>query len=104
SFTTRKRQRWVLPPLAAHTPALKIFAINSSGTGSGFSRRIARVLSMISNRSGMGISCPGPSVDVDVDAVAFRIANPALSDGAEHVGLGLRLGRLLDGRNVVDHE
>jgi hypothetical protein len=46
-----KRQRWVLPPLGAQVPACRIYAIASSGTGSGFSRRIARVVSMISNRS-----------------------------------------------------
>src|SRR5688500_18386101 len=51
SLMTRKRQRCVLPPFGAHTPACKIFRISSSGTGSGLSRRIARVVCMISNRS-----------------------------------------------------
>ena len=37
--------------LGAHTPASKIFRISSFGTGSGFSRRIDRVVRMISNRS-----------------------------------------------------
>jgi len=36
--------------LGAHTPASKIFRISSFGTGSGFSRRIDRVVRMISNR------------------------------------------------------
>ena len=56
---TRKRQRCVFPPLAAHTPASRILRISSSGTGSGFNRRMARVVWMISNRSlGMGFSFP----------------------------------------------
>src|SRR5215471_5596174 len=51
SLSTRNRQRWVLPPLAAAWPANRILRISSSGTGSGFSRRIARVVWIISNRS-----------------------------------------------------
>src|SRR5208282_4685935 len=48
---TRNRQRCMLPPDGANTPASRIFRINSSGTGSGFNRRIDRVVAMISNRS-----------------------------------------------------
>src|SRR6516225_8107781 len=50
-FSTRKRQRCVLPPLAAAWPASRILRISSSGTGSGLSRLIARVEWMISNTS-----------------------------------------------------
>src|SRR5271167_5167752 len=46
SLTTRKRQVWLLPPFAAAVPAIRIFLIISSGTGSGFSRRIERVVPM----------------------------------------------------------
>jgi hypothetical protein len=42
----------MLPPDGADTPASRIFRINSAGTGSGFKRRIDRVVAMISNRSG----------------------------------------------------
>src|SRR5215471_7971583 len=41
----------MLPPLGAQTPASRILRINSFGTGSGLSRRIERVVLMISNRS-----------------------------------------------------
>ena len=51
SRITRKRQRCIFPPLGAQTPASRIFRISSFGTGSGFSRRIDRVVLMISNRS-----------------------------------------------------
>src|SRR5262249_35268561 len=51
SLMTRKRQVWRLPPLAAHIPASRILCISSSGTGSGFSRRMARVVWIMSNRS-----------------------------------------------------
>ena len=40
----------MLPPLGAQTPASRIFRINSFGTGSGFKRRIDRVVRIISNR------------------------------------------------------
>src|SRR5271157_3299544 len=49
---TRNRQRCMLPPDGANTPASRIFRINSAGTGSGFKRRIDRVVAMISNKSG----------------------------------------------------
>jgi hypothetical protein len=42
----------MFPPLGAHTPASNTLRINSFGTGSGFNRRIDRVVRMISNRSG----------------------------------------------------
>src|SRR5207237_9733229 len=48
SLTTRNRQRCVLPPEGAHWPACRILLISSSGTGSGFSRRIARIVDMAS--------------------------------------------------------
>src|SRR5215472_13930385 len=51
SWTTRKRHRCIFPPLGAQTPASRIFLISSFGTGSGLSRRIERVVLMISNRS-----------------------------------------------------
>src|SRR5262245_51885908 len=51
---TRNRQRWVLPPLGAQVPACRIFRISSSGTGSGFRRRMARMVCMVSKRSGIG--------------------------------------------------
>jgi cytochrome c len=51
SRITRKRQRCMLPPLGAQTPASRIFRISSFGTGSGFSRRIDRVVRRIPNRS-----------------------------------------------------
>src|SRR5215471_6528848 len=41
----------MFPPLGAHTPASRILRISSFGTGSGLSRRIERVVLMISNRS-----------------------------------------------------
>ena len=47
----QNRQRCMLPPLGAQTPASRIFRINSFGTESGFNRRIDRVVLMISNRS-----------------------------------------------------
>jgi hypothetical protein len=52
SLTTRDRQRCMFRPLGAHTPASRIFRINSFGTGSGFSRRIERVVLM--KRTGRG--------------------------------------------------
>jgi len=54
--TTRNRQHCIFPPLGAQTPASRILRINSFGTGSGFSRRIDRVVRMISNRSGPWLS------------------------------------------------
>jgi hypothetical protein len=38
----------MLPPLGAHTAACRSFCTNAAGTGSGFSRRIDRVMRMIS--------------------------------------------------------
>ena len=52
TLTTRNRQRCILPPEGAQTPASSIFRISFAGTGSGFSRCIDRVVAMISNRSG----------------------------------------------------
>jgi len=46
----------MFPPLGAHTPASRIFRVNSFGTGSGFSRRIDRVVRIISNKSGPWLS------------------------------------------------
>jgi len=58
SLITRKRQRCMFPPFGAQTPASRIFRISSFGTGSGFSRRIDRVVRMISNRSAVsGMVC-----------------------------------------------
>lgn len=42
----------MFPPLGAQTPASRILRISSFGTGSGLSRRIERVVRMISNGSG----------------------------------------------------
>jgi hypothetical protein len=44
----------MLPPLGAHTAASRSFCTNAAGTGSGFKRRIDRVVRMISNRSVVG--------------------------------------------------
>ena len=41
----------MFPPLGAQTPASRILRISSFDTGSGFSRRIDRVVLMISKRS-----------------------------------------------------
>ena len=51
SRITKKRQRCMFPPLGAQIPASRILRMSSFGTGSGFSRRIDRVVRMISNRS-----------------------------------------------------
>jgi hypothetical protein len=58
SRTTKNRQRCIFPPLGAHTPAARILRISSFGTGSAFSRRIDRVVRMISNRSAMRLFPP----------------------------------------------
>jgi hypothetical protein len=50
SFTTMKRQCWASPPLGAHVAASRTSRMISSGTGSGFSRRIARIVRIASNR------------------------------------------------------
>jgi hypothetical protein len=50
-MTTKNRQRWVLPPLGAHWATCRILLISSSGTGSGFSRRIASIVLMTSKMS-----------------------------------------------------
>ena len=53
-------------PLGAHCPASMILAMSASGTGSGFNRRIARVVWMMSKRSvlsGMG-SIPSGELSV----------------------------------------
>src|SRR5258707_8104515 len=42
----------MLPPEGAAVPASRILLISASGTGSGFSRRIERVVWMISNSPG----------------------------------------------------
>src|SRR5215469_5502869 len=73
SRITKNRQRCIFPPLGAQTPASRIFRISSFGTGSGFSRRIDRVVLMISNTSVLWISF----------GMAFsRLAQPRLSDRA----------------------
>src|ERR1700758_1007336 len=51
SRITRNRQRCMLPPLGAHTPASRILLINSFGERGDFNRHIERVVRMISNRS-----------------------------------------------------
>src|SRR6516164_4636940 len=48
----------MLPPDGAATPASRILRISSSGTGSGFSRRIDRVVVMISKRSRVSSGMP----------------------------------------------
>src|SRR5215472_34085 len=73
SWTTRKRHRCIFPPLGAQTPASRIFLISSFGTGSGLSRRIERVVLIISNSSVLWFSF----------GMAFsRLAQPRLSDRA----------------------
>src|SRR6266481_7391232 len=58
----------MLPPDGADTPASRIFRINSAGTGSGFSRRIDRVVAMISNRFAVssGMTPSRPSVRLHI--------------------------------------
>src|SRR6516165_7010196 len=68
SRTTRNRQRCMLPPLGAQTPASRIFRINSFGTESGFNRRIDRVVLMISNRS-LLLVCSGMMSSLESDGL-----------------------------------
>src|SRR6516225_8761152 len=78
SLITRNRQRCILPPLGAQTPASRISRISSLGTGSDFSRRIDRVVRMISNKSGVldgswgirraVIPC-SPLVEMEIDPI-----------------------------------
>ena len=48
---TRKRQDCIFPPLAANVPDSRILLTNAGGTGSGFRRRMERVVRIISKRS-----------------------------------------------------
>src|SRR5215472_11039510 len=73
SRTTRNRHRCMFPPLGAQTPASRILRISSFGTGSGLSRRIDRVVRMISNRSVLWFS---------FGMASSRLAQPRLSDRA----------------------
>ena len=59
SRTTKNRHRCIFPPLGAQTPASRIFRISSFGTGSGFIRRIDRVVRMISNTSAVFANSSG---------------------------------------------
>jgi hypothetical protein len=60
----------------AQTPASRIFRISSFGTGSGFSRRIDRVVRMISNRS-----VPVLWFSFGIMSLAgVRLGQPSLSD------------------------
>src|SRR5262245_62072644 len=51
SRTTTKSQPWLLPGLEALVAAFSTLRISSSGTGSGFSQRIARQVSIASSAS-----------------------------------------------------
>src|SRR5215472_2950805 len=73
SRITKKRQRCMFPPLGAQTPASRILRISSFGTGSGFNRRIDRVVRMISNRSEAWISWHGV-------LAGAQLVQPRLSD------------------------
>jgi hypothetical protein len=53
----------MLPPDGADTPASRIFPISGPGTGSGFSRRIDRVVLMISNRFGISSGMASSSAE-----------------------------------------
>src|SRR5689334_19324183 len=53
----------MLPPLGAQVPASRTFRISSRDTGSGFSRRIDRVVRIISNRSALSVA-PGVGCSV----------------------------------------
>src|SRR5215471_5338364 len=102
SRITRNRQRCIFPPLGAHTPASRIFRISSFGTGSGFSRRIERVVLMISNRSvvwfsfGMAssLACDWVSRGCPIGHLGARIAC-----GAESTDLSFRKRRRAHGRS-----
>ena len=48
---TRKRHDCILPPLAANVPHSRMLLSSALGTGSGFSRRMDRVVRIISKRS-----------------------------------------------------
>src|ERR1700748_3367824 len=81
SRITRNRQRCIFPPLGAQTPASRILRISSFGTGSGFSRRIERVVLMISNRlavfegaSGVGCSVMYPLAEIAGLAINHKAA------------------------------
>src|SRR6185437_17182099 len=65
SRMTRNRHDCILPPLAAKVPACSTWFSNAFGTGSGFSRRMDRVVRMISNRS-----CPSGAMSV-IDNLLF---------------------------------
>src|ERR1700746_3120679 len=74
SRITRNRQRCMLPPLGAQTPASRILRISSFGTGSGFSRRIDRVVRIISNRSVLWFS-------LGMASSLTRLAQPSFDEG-----------------------
>ncbi len=57
-----KRQRCILPPDGADVPASRTFRIKAAGTGSGFNRRIERVVCIISKRTDTS-SDMAPSTD-----------------------------------------
>src|SRR5215472_14539624 len=92
SRTTRNRHRCIFPPLGAQTPASRIFRIKLFGTGSGFSRRIERVVLMISNRSAVfavasGIPCSvicAPPLKIAVLLVDYKAGGRLSAGSAEH--------------------
>src|SRR5262245_2540558 len=95
SLMTRNRQRWVFAPFAAHTPASRMARIRSSGTGSDFSRRMARVVWMISNRSarsGMALSSLWRRIIGQGPRGGQTAAAPAIL-AAKHEGGTRRLAR-----------
>src|SRR5215472_2335996 len=65
----------MLPPLGAHAPPSRIFRIRSFGTGSGFSRRIDRVVRMISNKSSAFWSASGIACSVSVVSAVTAAAS-----------------------------
>src|SRR6266481_1085408 len=78
----------MLPLDGADTPASRIFRINSAGTGSGFSRRIDRVVAIISNRFAVssGMIPSRPSVRLHIPG--YTKARAELG----HVQVGLSAG------------
>src|SRR5712671_3329342 len=71
---TRNRHDCILPPFAAKVPASSTCLSSAAGTGSGFSRRMDRVVRMISNRS-----CPSGAMS----AIDGRLLSKSLHHARE---------------------
>src|SRR5499427_8202552 len=107
SRINRKRQRCIFPPLGAHTPTSRIFLISSFGTGSGFSRRIDRVVLMISNRSmpwfSFGIASP-LARDWLSRACPMGQLSARIASGAESADFGKNAGVMADHQRINQGE